>query len=438
MQRPGRTRRVTLAAVLLGAAITAVLAQRGYHASAQQPAEPGPRGKAVYDSHCVECHGSTGKGDGPAALTLVPHPRDFTIGRYKIRTTETGSLPTDEDLIGSVKRGLPGSSMPGWEGLIPDADIVAVVQYIKSLSPRFAAEAPEPIGASQPVAATAESAARGAAVYAALQCAKCHGDDGRGAGAVATSFMDDWGAPMRAANLSEPWTFRGGPAAADIYMRFRAGISGTPMPSYKGSATDAQMWDLANYVASLRRKPVWEMSADELTTFYREQDAAAAANPVARGEYLVNVLACPVCHTPADEQRRSIPGMRLAGGLRMQLNPWGTWPTGNLTSDKETGLGNWTDDEIKRTITKGILKDGSRMLPFPMDWASFSTLSEPDLNAIVAYLRTVPPIRNKVPPPTRAALPVHLWNKFRMLALGADVPSYFFSGNAGVTTGDQR
>ena len=146
MQRPGRTRRVTLAAVLLGAAITAVLALRGYHASAQQPVEPVSRGKAVYDSHCVECHGSTGKGDGPAALTLMPHPRDFTIGRYKIRTTETGSLPTDEDLIGSVKRGLPGSSMPGWEGLIPDGDIAAVVQSIKSLSPRFAAEVPEPIG----------------------------------------------------------------------------------------------------------------------------------------------------------------------------------------------------------------------------------------------------------------------------------------------------
>ena len=62
-------------------------------------------GKAVYDKHCVECHGSTGKGDGPAAMMMVPHPRDFTSGRYKIRSTETGSVPTDDDLLRSVRQG---------------------------------------------------------------------------------------------------------------------------------------------------------------------------------------------------------------------------------------------------------------------------------------------------------------------------------------------
>ena len=130
--------------------------------------------------------------------------------------------------------------------------------------------------------------------------------------------------------------------------------------------------------------------------------------------------------------------MKFAGGLRMDLAPFGTYPTGNLTSDKETGLGNWTDDEIKRTITKGILKDGTRLLPFPMDWASFSTMKESDLNAIVAYLRTVPPVKNKVPRPTRTVLPLYLWGKFQMLILGADLPSYFYAGNAGIATGAQQ
>ena len=218
-------------------------------------------------------------------------------------------------------------------------------------------------------------------------------------------------------------------------MRFRAGVSGTPMPSYTGTATDAEMWDLANYVVSLRRKPVWEMNADDVTTFYAQQEAEALADPVKRGEYLVDILACPVCHSPVDEQRRTLPGMRLAGGLRMQLSPFGMYPTGNLTSDKETGLGNWTDDEIKRVITKGTLRDGTRMLPFPMDWPSFSTMKESDLNAVVAYLRTVPPVRNKVPRLTRTFLPVYLWNKFEMLILGRDLPSYFYAGNAGSTGG---
>ena len=136
-----------------------------------------------------------------------------------------------------------------------------------------------------------------------------------------------------------------------------------------------------------------------------------------------------------DKQRRTLPGMRLAGGLRMQLSPFGMYPTGNLTSDKETGLGNWTDDEIKRVITKGTLRDGTRMLPFPMDWPSFSTMKESDLNAVVAYLRTVPPVRNTVPRLTRTFLPVYPWNKFEMLILGRDLPSYFYAGNAGATGG---
>ena len=77
-----------------------------------------------------------------------------------------------------------------------------------------------------------------------------------------------------------------------------------------------------------------------------------------------------------DEQKRILPGMKLAGGLLIQINPFGNFPSGNLTSDKATGLGNWTGDEIKRVVTRGILRDGSRLLPFPMDYPSFSTLHQ--------------------------------------------------------------
>src|SRR3954469_24771511 len=356
---PARTAALSLIALVcvIAAAITShgAGAQEG---STQSTSAPASRGKAVYEKHCVECHGSSGKGDGPAALLLMPHPRDFTRSLYKIRSTESGNLPTDGDLVRSVRQGLPGSSMPGWDTLLPDDDIRAVVDYIKTFSPRFAEERPESIAASTAAAPTPESAARGAAVYEKLQCGKCHGTDGRGAGAAVSSFLDDWGYPLQATNLSEPWTFHGGPQPGDVFMRFRAGLSGTPMPSYKDPATDAEMWDLANYVSSLRRKPVWEMNAEEVAAFYKAKDAEALANPVKRGEYLVNTLACPVCHSPADDEKRMIPGMRLAGGLRMDLAPWGTWTTGNLTSDKETGLGSWTDDEIKRVITKGTLRDG--------------------------------------------------------------------------------
>src|SRR5262245_30760909 len=351
--------------------------------------QPG-RGRLLYQLHCVECHGESGRGDGPAAAFLSPRPRDLTSGRFKIRTTESGSVATDEDLIQSVRQGLYGSAMPAWNRILSDGDVHDVVSYIKTFSPRFGGEPPRPIDVGPQIPSSPDSIARGRQVYGRLQCGKCHGSDGRGAGAVRTEFEDDWRQPLKASHLTEPWTFHGGATARDVYLRFRTGMSGTPMPSFDEAATDAEMWDLANYVVSLGRKPVWAMTPDEVRSLYARLDGDAKVNPVPRGAYLVETLACSVCHSPADQQMRMLPGMRLAGGMLIRVEPFGDYPTGNLTSDKETGLGNWSDDEIKRVITRGILRDGTRLLPYPMDWASYSTINGDDLNAIVAYLRTVP------------------------------------------------
>jgi mono/diheme cytochrome c family protein len=390
-----------------------------------------PRGKTVYEKHCVECHGTSGRGDGASAAFLVPRPRDFTTGKYKIRTTETGSVPTDDDLIASVKRGLYGTTMPAWDRILPDNDIADVVQYLKTLAPQFASQPPKPVAIGAGVPSSPDSIARGQRVYEKLQCGKCHGTDGRGAGAVATTFEDDARQPLRAADLTEPWTFHGGATSRDIFLRFRTGMMGTPMPSFADAASENEMWDLANDVVSLGRKPVWTMTADEIAALYATLDAEAKRNPVKRGEYLVETLGCTGCHASFDDQKRMIPGTRLAGGMRVRIEPYGEYPTGNLTSDKETGLGNWSDDEIKRAITKGILRDGTRLLPFPMDYGSYSTLKPDDLDAIVKYLRTVPPVSNKVPAPKRTFLPTYLWGKFKMLILGDDPPMVFFAGNAG-------
>ena len=392
-------------------------------------------GKTVYDARCVECHGAAGHGDGPAAAYLIPRPRDFTTGNYKIRSTETGSAPTDEDLVRSVRQGLYGTAMPAWDRILPDADIAGVVQYVKSLSPQFAAQPPKAIALSAAMPSSPESVTRGQQVYEKLQCGKCHGSDGRGTGAVATTFEDEWKQPLIAADLTQPWTFHGGSTARDIYLRFRTGMMGTPMPSFAEAASVDEMWDLAAYVVSLARKPVWSMNAQEVADFYARQDADAKAHPVKRGEELVNTLGCVPCHSPIDENKRMLRGMRLAGGLRFRIEPFGEFPTGNLTSDKETGLGNWSDDEITRAVTKGITKDGTRLLPYPMDWASFSNLTPQDLAAIVAYPRNVPPVVNKVPKPRYKFLPAYLWGKFNMLILGGDPPISIYTGNAGTRGG---
>ena len=88
------------------------------------------RGKTVYDAHCTECHGTNGKGDGPSAAYLTPRPRDFSTGSYKIRSTETGSVPTDDDLMRSVRQGLYGTAMPAWDRILSDAEIRDVVEYM--------------------------------------------------------------------------------------------------------------------------------------------------------------------------------------------------------------------------------------------------------------------------------------------------------------------
>ena len=421
-----RRKGCAVAAVVMAAGAIIVVGGR-----AQLEAQP-TRGKIVYDAHCVECHGATGRGDGPAASHLVPAPRDFTSGKYKIRSTETGAVPTDDDLLRTVRQGLHGTAMPAWDTLLSDADQHEVVAYIKTLSPRFATDAPKPVALGTDVPSSADSLKRGRQAFDKLQCGKCHGTDGRGTGAVATEFQDDWKQPLHASNLTEPWTFHGGATARDVYLRFRTGMSGTPMPSFADAATTAEMWDLANYVVSLGRKPVWAMTADEVAQFYAQQDADAKANPAKRGAQLVETLNCTLCHSPVDDEKRMLPGLRLAGGLRFRIEPYGDFVTGNLTSDKATGLGNWTDDEIKRMITKGIRRNGMRMLPYPMDWASFSTLKPDDLNAIVAYLRTLPPVSNKVPAPEWKFLPAQLWGKFKLLILGDDPPLIIFPGNAGV------
>lgn len=399
--------------------------------SLETAAAAAANGKAIYEQRCVECHGPAGRGDGPAATLLIPHPRDFSLGRYKIRSTESGSVPTDEDLIRSVQQGLYGTAMSGWGAILSDAEITDVVAYVKSLSPRFATDAPEVVVPGAQVPSSPESIARGLQVYDALRCASCHGSDGRGKGAIATEFKDDWNQPLTAANLTEPWSFRGGSTARDVFFRFRTGMSGTPMPSFKGAATDNEMWDLANYVVSLGRKPVWSMTADEVRTEYADETVRAAADPIRRGKYLVDTHLCALCHSPLDDRGRIMPGMMMAGGQIMRVAPFGDYPTGNLTSDKETGLGSWSDDEIRQAITRGILRDGTRLPPYPMDWPAFSAFTREDLNAVVQYLRTIPPISNRVPRPSRPFLPVYLWAKFKMLILQIDAPIVIFPGNAG-------
>jgi len=209
-------------------------------------------GKQVYTRKCAQCHGDDGKATGPAADRVFPRPRDFTSGVYKIRTTPSGAIPTDDDLFRSVTNGLPGTSMPGWS-VLPERDRRQLVQYIKTFSEKFKESPPTPITMPPEVPSSAESIARGQELYRDAECWQCHGDEGRGDGPSLPDLKDDWDYPIWPANLTKCWNFRGGSTRHDIFRAFMTGLSGTPMPSYADIFEPQQAWDLTNYVHSLCR-----------------------------------------------------------------------------------------------------------------------------------------------------------------------------------------
>lgn len=115
-----------------------------------------------------------------------------------------------------------------------------------------------------------------------------------------------------------------------------------------------------------------------------------------RGEYLVEGIGgCGNCHSARTPDGEFIPGMEYAGNFVIEEPGFRAYAP-NITPDPETGIGEWTDDEIERAIREGIDRDGNVMGP-PMSYPFFRDISTRDMDAIIAYLRTVPAVRNEVP-----------------------------------------
>ena len=255
---------------------TAGFSDDGYTADAPQGPSIAPgvlsvareRGAFVYRRYCASCHGPRGDGQGPAARFLRVAPRSFVAGVYKWRTTMSGELPTDADLIRTIRRGAPGTTMPAWEGRLSLADIFAVTQYIKSFSPRFTEEQPQRL--AMPADAPAfdrRTVARGRLMYVLMQCWTCHGMDGTGNGPAADTLVDDEGLPSIAYDFTQG-RMRSGTRPIDVYRTYATGVNGTPMPSYdeaiavgrdayedlttfEAAITGSEMGQLRQFLASL-------------------------------------------------------------------------------------------------------------------------------------------------------------------------------------------
>jgi mono/diheme cytochrome c family protein len=209
-------------------------------------------GRQLYLKYCAQCHGENGDGEGYATPHLFPRPRNFTTGKFKVRSTPSGALPTHEDLVNIITRGMPYTSMPGWPNL-SGQEVSNIAYFLTTFSPDFSS----PENAAQPVPlpsaprATNESIELGKTLYVDSGCVRCHGNLGRGDGSSAPTLKDDWGYPIRAANLAQRWTFRGGSSREDIFRTMSTGLNGTPMPSFLEALTAEQRWAITDFIVSL-------------------------------------------------------------------------------------------------------------------------------------------------------------------------------------------
>lgn len=160
----------------------------------------------------------------------------------------------------------------------------------------------------------------------------------------------------------------------------------------------------------------------------RRESQAPNADAIKRGNYLVLTAACHDCHTPVKMGPQGPePDMSLAlsghpaemkvpppppasgpwigsvaASMTAWAGPWGISYTANLTPDKETGLGNYTEAQFIQTIRDGKKQGRGRPLLPPMPWPMYRNFTDEDLKAIFAYLQSIKPIKNKVPEPVFA------------------------------------
>ena len=174
-----------------------------------------------------------------------------------------------------------------------------------------------------------------------------------------------------------------------------------PVPTYNNLSDD----DVKAIVAYLHTlKPIHNEVPESTWNIPQQAMPPAKGLPappttdkVAYGRYIVTAQAhCFECHTtPGPTGMPDFEHHLGAGGFEITLAPGMVVHTANITSDPETGIGKWSDDDIKKALTEGITRTGGHISP-PMPFPWFKNMTAEDLAAVVAFVRTIPPISNKV------------------------------------------
>ena len=246
-------------------------------------------------------------------------------------------------------------------------------------------------------------------VNTVLTCGNCHSPKGPPQAIAGKDFSGglSWDEPpfkVTAPNITpDKATGIGNYTDAQLKAVLRKGVkpNGVPvamvMPSgFYEIMTERDLNAVVTYLRSLKPvankvpEPIYKMPQGHPIPPGAEKPYTEAmlTDKVKKGFYLATIAHCMECHTPMGARGRDFGGQLGAGGFEFP-GPWGKSVSRNITSSKAKGLGNWTDAEIKRAITQGVSKDGSKLKP-PMGYELYAKMTDADLDAVVAWLRTVP------------------------------------------------
>lgn len=254
-----RSLRLLIIVAIAGGAFAGWLLYRGRGAT-----DAISRGQLLYEKNCALCHGLKGDGKGEAAYLLLPKPRNFRAGKFRLVTSQN-LQPTREDIFRVITNGMPGTPMPSWAHL-PESDRWELADYVLKLNwegwvdialsqgdsrkeaEKYATEVtrpgdPIPIPPEPPV--TPESLEAGRKYYL-MACANCHGPNG--GGKRDPTWRTSEGFPTWSRNF-RTGVFKGGREGKQLFLRFFTGLPGTPMPA--GKLSGEQVWHVVHYVQSL-------------------------------------------------------------------------------------------------------------------------------------------------------------------------------------------
>ena len=209
------------------------------------------QGKEYYFKLCVHCHGEEGEGDGGASKHIFPQPRELSQGIFKFHATQTNTLPLDEDIVRTIKQGIPGTAMPAWDDILSDEIINSIVKFIKTFSVRFGMEVPgRKIAISMEPPFDSLSIAYGKKIYKELRCEKCHGENGSKEGELSKTLKTFRGTNWFVYDLRRKNFYKAGASGSAIYRTLATGLDGSPMNAYD-YISDFERWHLVHFLQSL-------------------------------------------------------------------------------------------------------------------------------------------------------------------------------------------